>query len=181
MALAPSPLHKIQPTVKADTKTQNSSQIENIPAPVQQITPIEPVRFDAANPATWPKCGVDEVVWASDGQCHKKPVQTPSVAQAAVPTDKTAIMAAAGVKPSDYAAVNYIVSKESGWRHLVRNNEGSGAYGLCQALPATKMASAGSDYLTNPVTQMKWCNSYAVGRYGGWWAAYNFWSKNHWW
>lgn len=95
-----------------------------------------------------------------------------------VSTDKTAIMAAAGISPSDYPYVDYIVSHESGWRHLVSNP--SGAYGLCQALPGSKMASAGADWATNPVTQLRWCSSYAAGK-GGWAASYNIWISKHWW
>ena len=90
-------------------------------------------------------------------------------------------MAAAGIPQSDWQYVDYIISKESGWRFAAWNTSGSGAYGLCQSLPATKMASAGADYMTNPITQLKWCNSYAVGRYGSWADAYNFWLVKHWW
>ena len=82
-------------------------------------------------------------------------------------------MALAGISPSDYAAADFIISKESGWRPYAANP--SGAYGLCQALPGSKMASAGADWATNPVTQLKWCNGYAKSRYGGWQAAYNHW------
>lgn len=96
-----------------------------------------------------------------------------------VSTDKTAIMAAAGISPSDYPYVDYIVSHESGWRPLAANP--SGAYGLCQSLPGSKMASAGADWATNPVTQLKWCSGYATGRYGGWAAAYEVWVSKHWW
>ena len=101
-----------------------------------------------------------------------KPVQPP--------TSKEAIMQAAGIPRSDWKAVDYIVSKESSWRHTAVNKS-SGAYGLCQSLPASKMATAGGDYRTNPVTQLKWCHSYATSRYGGWWAAHSFWLRNHWW
>ena len=90
-------------------------------------------------------------------------------------------MAAAGISPADYGYVDYIVGRESGWSPTKYNYAGSGAYGLCQALPASKMSTAGSDYMTNPITQLKWCNGYAVGRYGSWAGAYNFWIKNHWW
>jgi uncharacterized protein YabE (DUF348 family) len=93
--------------------------------------------------------------------------------------DKVALMAAAGIAPSDYVYVDYIVSKESNWRPGALNS-GSGAYGLCQSLPASKMASAGADYLTNPVTQLSWCNGYA-SRYGGWQGAYNAWLAQGWW
>ena len=87
---------------------------------------------------------------------------------------------AAGIPQSDWQFVDCVingcqgVSPEGGWGGTERwNTTGSGAYGLCQALPASKMASAGADYMTNPVTQLKWCHQYAQG-YGGWAAAWNF-------
>lgn len=95
-------------------------------------------------------------------------------------SNKDAIMSAAGISSSDYQYVDYIISKESGWNSTAANPMSS-AYGLCQSLPGSKMASAGSDWATNPVTQMKWCNGYATSRYGSWAGAYNFWITNHWW
>jgi soluble lytic murein transglycosylase-like protein len=89
-------------------------------------------------------------------------------------------MAAAGIAPEYYGAADYIISRESGWRPGAVNTS-SGAYGLCQALPASKMATAGADYLTNPVTQLIWCTGYANGRYGGWGGAYQAWLAQHWW
>ncbi len=97
------------------------------------------------------------------------------------PGSHTDWMAAAGIAESDYGYADYIVSHESGWAPTKYNYAGSGAYGLCQALPASKMASAGGDYMTNPITQLRWCNGYAIGRYGSWAAAYNFWITNRWW
>lgn len=88
-------------------------------------------------------------------------------------------MGLAGIAPGDYTYVDYIVSKESNWNPNAQN--ASGAYGLCQALPGSKMASAGSDWATNPVTQLRWCNGYAVGKYGSWSAAYSFWVSHRWW
>lgn len=89
-------------------------------------------------------------------------------------------MAAAGIAASDYGYVNYIIERESHWNPLAKNPR-SGATGVCQALPGSKMASAGKDWATNPITQLRWCNGYAVGRYGSWRAAYEFWTRNHWW
>ncbi len=89
-------------------------------------------------------------------------------------------MARAGISSSDYGYVNYIIERESHWNPLAKNRS-SGATGLCQALPDNKMASAGSDWATNPITQLRWCNSYAVGRYGSWAKAYQFWTTHHWW
>ena len=89
-------------------------------------------------------------------------------------------MSQAGISPSDYGYVNYIINHESHWNPLSKNYR-SGATGLCQALPGSKMASAGSDWETNPITQLRWCNGYAVGRYGGWRQAYEFWTQHKWW
>jgi uncharacterized protein YabE (DUF348 family) len=97
-----------------------------------------------------------------------------------VSADKAALMAAAGIVASDFPYVDFIISHESGWRPGAVNSS-SGAYGLCQSLPASKMASAGADYLTNPVTQLRWCSGYASGRYGGWAGAYNAWLAQKWW
>ncbi|MDB5170788.1 MAG: hypothetical protein JWO35_482 [Candidatus Saccharibacteria bacterium] len=88
-------------------------------------------------------------------------------------------MGLAGIAPGDYQYVDYIVSHESGWNPTASN--GSGAYGLCQALPGSKMGSAGSDWATSPVTQLRWCNGYATGRFGSWSGAYNYWLSHHYW
>lgn len=101
---------------------------------------------------------------------------SPSVS---VSEDKIALMAEAGIAAADYPYVDFIISHESGWRPGAYN-AGSGAYGLCQSLPASKMASAGADYMTNPVTQLRWCNGYS-SRYGGWHGAYNAWLAQGWW
>ena len=90
-------------------------------------------------------------------------------------------MAQAGIAATDFGYVEYIISKESGWGVTKWNRAGSGAYGLCQALPAAKMRSAGEDYMTNPITQLRWCSGYATSRYGSWAKAYQFWTKNKWW
>ncbi|MCA9331412.1 DUF348 domain-containing protein [Candidatus Saccharibacteria bacterium] len=95
--------------------------------------------------------------------------------------DKEAIMAQAGIKSSDYPYVDYIVSRESGWRPNATNGM---TWGLCQALPGSKMASAGADWRENPVTQLRWCNWYATqgsSNFNSWQGAYNFWTVNHWW
>ncbi len=55
--------------------------------------------------------------------------------------------------------------KESGWNERARNPS-SNAYGIAQAVPPTKYAKYGADYLTNPVPQIRWGLSYIKGRYG---------------
>ena len=83
---------------------------------------------------------------------------------------------AAGVPESDVASAYWIIQKESNCRYNA-TNKSSGAYGIPQSLPGTKMASAGSDWQTNPVTQIKWMSKY-VNRYGGWAGAVEFWKKH---
>ena len=90
-------------------------------------------------------------------------------------------MAAAGIAASDYGYVDYIVDHESGWGVTKSNYGGSGAYGLGQALPASKMAKFGDDYLTNPITQLRWASAYAIGSFGSWAGAYNHWMSRHSW
>lgn len=88
-------------------------------------------------------------------------------------------MRLAGFKPSEYSAINYIVNHESSWNPSA-TNPSSGAYGLPQSLPASKLASAGSDWRTNPITQLRWMRDYVNGRYGGANGALAFWQRNHW-
>ncbi|MGW6390121.1 aggregation-promoting factor C-terminal-like domain-containing protein [Streptomyces sp. NPDC055103] len=83
------------------------------------------------------------------------------------------------VPASQYASFSKIVSHESGWNHTATNSS-SGAYGLVQALPASKMSSAGSDWKTNPATQIKWGLNYMNERYGSPNAAWAFWQANGW-
>ncbi|MDB5178863.1 MAG: Phage tail length tape-measure protein [Patescibacteria group bacterium] len=90
-------------------------------------------------------------------------------------------MREAGIAESDFGFVDYIIDHESGWGVTKSNYAGSGAYGLGQAMPAGKMAKFGDDYLTNPVTQLKWANAYAVGSYGSWAGAYSHWAGRHNW
>ncbi|MDI6022909.1 hypothetical protein QBL02_05060 [Leucobacter sp. UT-8R-CII-1-4] len=85
-------------------------------------------------------------------------------------------MAAAGIDPSDWGYVDYVVSRESGWNPNATNS-GSGACGLVQALPCSKVPGNGYD----PVDNLRWANGYAVGRYGSWAGAYDFWVSNSWW
>ncbi|KMO94921.1 transglycosylase SLT domain-containing protein [Streptomyces roseus] len=97
----------------------------------------------------------------------------------AAPTSAKAIAQQMIKDPAQFAAFNNIVYRESGWNHTA-TNASSGAYGLVQALPASKMASAGSDWKTNPATQIKWGLDYMNSRYGSPVGAWNFWQAHHW-
>ena len=80
---------------------------------------------------------------------------------------------------AQYTAFSNIVEHESGW-DVDAMNASSGAYGLVQALPGSKMASAGSDWKTNAKTQIEWGLDYMNDRYGSPVGAWNFWQANGW-
>lgn len=82
--------------------------------------------------------------------------------------------------PADqFQCFSNIITRESTWNYQA-TNPSSGAYGLVQALPASKMSSAGADWRTNPATQIKWGLSYMDDRYGSPCGAWSFWQANHW-
>lgn len=110
--------------------------------------------------------------------------------------DRVAIMSAAGVASGDQGYAAFIIDHENAswcptrWQGQsgcpasyapIHNESDQVGYGLCQATPGSKMATAGSDWRTNPVTQMRWCSDYATGRYGNWLAAYTFKAIHGWW
>lgn len=64
-----------------------------------------------------------------------------------------------------FACLVSLWQKESGWNYQAYNRS-SGAYGIPQALPGSKMGSAGADWQTNPATQIAWGLGYISGRYG---------------
>lgn len=65
---------------------------------------------------------------------------------------------------SQFSCLDRLWTRESGWNYRAQNP--SGAYGIPQALPGSKMARSGSDWRTNPVTQIKWGLGYIKSRYG---------------
>jgi len=95
-------------------------------------------------------------------------------------------LAAAGITEVYWA--NVLIGKENAsWDPCKMNGgavdctyTGDRAYGIPQALPGSKMASAGSDWQTNPITQLKWMKSYVEGRYGSFEAAVAFHQRNNW-
>lgn len=82
--------------------------------------------------------------------------------------------------PADqFQCFSNIVDHESSWNYQAQNAS-SGAYGLVQALPGSKMSSAGADWQTNPATQIKWGLNYMNSRYDSPCGAWSFWQANHW-
>ncbi len=76
----------------------------------------------------------------------------------------------------EFSCIYQIFQRESGWNHLAQNRS-SGAYGIPQALPGSKM---GPGWQSDPVVQIRWGIGYMVGRYGSPCGANAFWQVNHW-
>jgi hypothetical protein len=75
------------------------------------------------------------------------------------------LLADRGWGGDQFGCLDALWTKESGWNYQA-SNASSGAYGIPQALPGGKMAGAGSDWQTNPVTQIRWGMDYIAAVYG---------------
>lgn len=90
----------------------------------------------------------------------------PQSASTPAESSRYSLMSQAGIPVGQQSCAYTLIARESGWRTQAVNLS-SGAYGLPQSLPGNKMASAGADWETNPVTQLRWMVTYVNGRYGG--------------
>jgi hypothetical protein len=103
----------------------------------------------------------DEPEPAAAGWAPPAVVPDPGSAQAYA----AGAVAARGWPSTEFDCLVALWSKESGWR-VNAYNASSGAYGIPQALPGSKMATAGADWATNAATQVEWGLGYIQGRYG---------------
>ncbi|MFT7765224.1 hypothetical protein [Clavibacter tessellarius] len=148
----------------AQTLTVASAQTTvDIEPGFQSVAPPPPPPPVAAAPA--PSTGT-----GSGSGSKSSGSGAPSGGSVAIPDPGSArgiarsILASQGMGDDQYACLDYLWTKESGWRVNAYNP--SGAYGIPQALPGSKMASAGADWQTNPATQIVWGLGYIDSRYG---------------
>lgn len=108
------------------------------------------------------------------------PIGTSATRQAAQATARQ-MLGEFGFSQKQWPALNRLWEHESGWRYNA-NNPISAAYGIPQANPGRKMASAGADWLTNPTTQIKWGLGYIKRAYGSPSHAWDVWQSRfpHW-
>jgi hypothetical protein len=90
-----------------------------------------------------------------------------------------ALLSEFGWSSDQFGCLDSLWTKESGW-NIHADNPGSSAYGIPQALPGSKMASAGSDWANNPVTQITWGLGYIQDRYGSPCSAWGHSQSNNW-
>lgn len=90
-----------------------------------------------------------------------------------------ALLSEFGFSSDQFGCLDSLWTRESGWSSTA-DNPSSSAYGIPQALPGSKMSSAGSDWATNPVTQIRWGLGYIQDRYGSPCSAWGHSESNGW-
>jgi len=108
------------------------------------------------------------------GGAMTKAVVSPSPQQIAM-----ALLPSYGWDSSQFSCLDAIWTRESNW-DLHATNSSSGAYGIPQSLPGSKMAAYGSDWATNAETQIKWGLAYIRSSYGSPCGAWSFWQSHSW-
>ena len=94
-----------------------------------------------------------------------QPTQAATAATGSPQHIAEAMLASFGWSSSQFSCLNPLWAHESGWS-VTAYNAGSGAYGIPQALPGSRMASAGPNWQTNATTQIRWGLEYIQGTYG---------------
>jgi hypothetical protein len=113
------------------------------------------------------------------------------------PVTHIQLMQKIGIPEDQWSAVDYILTRESGWcalkwqgqigycpgeyTELHSPSDGWVGFGLCQSTPAIKMETIGKDWRTSAETQLKWCNQYALTKYGSWNNAKAYWMDHRNW
>jgi hypothetical protein len=115
----------------------------------------------------------------SGGQVTKHVNRKPPLSSADPRTIAKVLLARYGYDQSQFSCLDAIYTNESGW-NVHAANPTSSAYGIPQALPGSKMATAGPNWENDPVTQIKWGLGYIKGRYGSPCGAWGF-KQSHGW
>ena len=134
------------------------------------VTKPAPKPTPTPTPTATPDADATDTDAAATSTAAQQPVASTPVAPVATPDPGSAqaigqqMVAARGWGNDQYSCLVSLWNKESGWRVNAYNP--SGAYGIPQSLPGSKMASAGADWQTNPATQITWGLNYITGVYG---------------
>jgi hypothetical protein len=147
---------------------------------------VAPTPTPTAVPTTPPAPGVTAPPVAATKRATPKPTTAPPAVPSAGCSGYSGnrliacnLLPSFGFAASQMSSLDPMWDRESGWNASAQNPS-SGAYGIPQALPGSKMATAGSDWSTNPATQIKWGLDYIKQRYGSPAAAWSFWQANGW-
>ena len=150
-----------------------------LPGPTVTETVHKPMKVEIPGPTVTKKVEVTKTVRPEIPQevSRSNERKSPKKSKAPVAPSGSARDIARSIFGSQFSCIDSLITKESGWR-VNATNPNSGAYGLGQALPPSKMASYGSDWRTSARTQLTWMKAYLDGRYGGACVGWEFW-KSH--
>jgi hypothetical protein len=124
------------------------------------------IRDEAAELAAahWKVARIQAAKKAGAAQAAKKAGAAPA-ASGSPQQIAEAMLASFGWSSSQFSCLDPLWAHESGWSTTAYNS-GSGAYGIPQALPGSRMASAGPDWQTDAATQIRWGLEYVEDTYG---------------
>lgn len=163
----------VQEPAAADTTTSAVRSETPEPSPGQTLTPSPDAQL-AAMIAARASVPDDEILRQLRNTAERIAKREPMITPPPQPADVSAgsnrglgyhLMLEFGFAADQWPALDALWHRESGWNHLAENPS-SGAYGIPQSLPANKMAVVGSDWRTNPETQIRWGLAYIAARYG---------------
>jgi hypothetical protein len=148
----------------------HSQQVTLLEQERQELLAMDVAANTLSTAASPTKVDPDAVIQAAQQKTSSSSSGT-NVVQVAPPDPDTAEQIGYDMLPSfgfnqtsQWSCLEQLWTRESGWRWDAQN--GDGAYGIPQAFPGSKMASAGADWLTDPSTQIKWGLTYITDTYG---------------
>lgn len=142
-------------------KPQEVARTTTKMAAVKKLEPLpEPPLAKIAETTVVPDQGTERVFCGSPSQRNWKNSSASNIAIG------RRLASERGWTGTQFDALKELWSCESSWTTTAGNTAGSGAYGIPQSLPASKMSSHGADYMTNPETQIRWGLDYIQARYG---------------
>ncbi|MFT2816663.1 lytic transglycosylase domain-containing protein [Leifsonia sp. A12D58] len=171
--LAPPRIYELASETKVNTDTVRAAmtEVDRIAAEQAAAAAVAAAAEAAAEKAAAEQAAADKAAAEEAAPSTGSGSSAPS--RPSAPTDPTGAQAIArdlmasqyGWGEDQFGCLVSLWAKESGW-NVNAYNSSSGAAGIPQALPGSKMASAGADWQTNPATQITWGLGYIAGRYG---------------
>jgi Transglycosylase SLT domain len=176
------------PTAPTPTASVRSTRAASTPRPTPSPTAMRGAGTVALTPDT---LAARERAVEAAAAAKKAKARAAAAAKASRSSDRTAppggspkaiaraLMANYGWGDDQFSCLVTMWNHESGWNPRAEN-PGSGAYGIPQALPGIKMAKYGSDWRSNPATQISWGLNYIKTRYNTPCGAWSFWQRGSW-
>ena len=176
-------LFAVEPSYASGTMNASVSIPNTVQAAITISEPIVEVPLDP-NPDTPTLIELNSVKAVNANEMALVSIASRQIEIARVPDGARAVareiaQSKYGWGSFQFACLNKLWTKESNWRYKARNKS-SGAHGIPQALPATKMESIGTDWRTNPVTQISWGLRYIEVRYETPCKAYKKFQRSRW-